>query len=157
MSKICFLIIKDQFLDDEKRMLSGLKTFVKKHGFGAFFYKGNDIEPQLKIDCDSIVISFADDFLYDNCERFLLLDTFCYNGKNNSIPFAKRMKLLQESVCFLASFSCKLELFLGLSGTLYEEYQHVSCTLDDFYDTICEYYPCVSMGFYEPDLHIMIE
>ena len=152
MSKICLGI-----LCNKRTTLSALrnqiKSVVESAGFGCFFdfsYK----EPLLNaylLD-NYVIFSIADNSTYDNCEMLLLPDGCMINGNENVCGFELRMKQMQDILKPILEIEAKIELFLGESGTQFDEFDEYEITLSDFLQITKQLNRIDS-----PDLHLILK
>ena len=153
MSKICIIIINNP-ADYNPAIRKNVASIIERHGLGVFFDSICD-EPLLTCFSNHCSIEIADTPSNNNCEMFLLPDSCYFNGKNNSYSFKNRMKILQEIIEFLYDSKFKLDLFLGDSGTDYDEFKTIKSLPHQLAEILCNnYYDnelCVTN-----DLHVII-
>lgn len=130
MSKICYMVVpkkrNDSFIKEE------IKKIFLSAGLGVTF----DIdyfEPALKnVSGNFLICSITDNPNCDNCELFLLADNCYYSGKKNSLPFFDRMEMLAQLISKLQDSPEDMELFLGDSGTEYDDFTEILITTAEF-------------------------
>lgn len=151
MSKICIAILNDDV--STERITTAIQPLLKRYNL-AVSYKLTYDEPLLEKYRNKAykMFSFADNVYYDNCEMFLLPDNCFFNGQKNSIPFQARMQLLEEIFERVLDFTPKIEVFIGDSGTRYDEFDRAHCKLYNFLDVSVMLNTEVP-----PDLHFVIE
>ncbi len=130
MSSICIFVFEKTDSDSELFIKNNINNVVNKYQRGAF-WDLNYEEPFLSKYIDSLVVSISDSVTFDNCEKLLLADDSCYNGESATQPFSERIKVIQECANFLISHAKIVHLYIGLSGTEYEDYDEESCCIND--------------------------
>ena len=150
LSKVCIVIIQDYINPTVlKRRIDDL---MESFGLGVF-YEQPVLEPFMSAFCKeySMICSLADNNKYDNCERFLLPDNCFYNGNTNSIPFMVRMSQLECLLRMILKVSKQVDVFIGNSGTLFDEYEHYQIGINEFADL-----SNMLNSFLEPNIHFAI-
>ncbi len=140
MSSLCLFKVPAFLLTD--RLKEETVHILSSRGL-ACFWKDTIQEPfveQLPDISSQSFFSIADDTCYDNCEMFVLPDGCFYNGRTNSIPFIKRMEVLQDVFSFFKCHGISAELFMGDSGGLLEEYHMFCCSIEEIPNIINRYY-----------------
>lgn len=134
MSKICLFVLpkaREQYYE----IVSQIEPLLHKNGIFPFWgitYQEPIFE---KIDVnDSIILSVADDSLYNNCDYLLLPDNCSINGRKNEIPFFNRMRIIQNVLQELSKHCSCIELFIADSGCGYDEYEEYQLNIRDFAD-----------------------
>ncbi len=97
------------------------------------------------------VLSVADNKNYDNCEMLLVPDNCYVNGEKSNSLFDNRMSNLKNILAAFFAFTREVHLFIGDSGVLFNEFMHLSLTLDDF----CMYAHKLN-SISAPDIHFII-
>ena len=148
MSQICICVANQNSIEKMgkiKELLHRCGLFV----FNELFY----VEPCLrKAQSESkVILSISDDAQFNNCEMLLLPDNCFYNGRSNNIPFSERMQLLKDVFELIVDKNSPIELFVGDSGTPYNDFEHHKITLQDFL-TVSANLNSVT----PPDLHLVI-
>ena len=131
MSKICLLVISSLGAD-----LNQLKTIIEqqvvKSGYGVFF-SVDYYEPAIEhYKESSLICSISDSAEFDNCEKFLLADNCYINGIRSEVPFYDRMKWLTNIIDQIICLPARVELFIGESGTSYEDFEEVYTSVPNF-------------------------
>lgn len=129
MSKICLALITNKSPEEEIRVR--IKEIVNHAGYEVFFYDRME-EPIIDEYLNSFIISFADSKKHDNCEMLLLPDGWYHNGITSSTPFISRVRIIESAIKELILQGCHVDLFIGDSGTLYEEFSHYKCNINEF-------------------------
>lgn len=154
MSKICVIVITNDVITSKSLVKEDLKKVASQYGNGIWFYEKYN-EPFIKHYCSYFVISFSDGPIYDNCEMLLLPDKCSYNGKINRNSFYDRIKIIEDTAKYLNTLGYAIEIFIGESGTEYEEFLKIECSLDDITNVICQNF--FNEGYFcENDLHIIL-
>lgn len=152
MSKGCFLIIpivpKGKWMEDIKKTISNCANNAGLRVYFDFQYT----EPIFDYYTGTAIIcSIADDPKFDNCDMLFLLDNCELNGRRNNRSLYERMQ--QISAFITALTFPQVELFIGDSGTLFEEYKTVETTVEYFSFAILQ-----EAEQYElPPLHIILK
>lgn len=154
MSKICAVVIANSTIIDKASIKNELRRIASQYGKGIWFYEKYE-EPFVKHFSKCFVISFSDSTVYDNCEMLLLPDGCSFNGKINNNSFCERMKVIEEATKCLNALGYNSEIFIGESGTDYEEFSEIKCSSDNISDIIYKNYTD-SYGVRENDLHIIL-
>lgn len=81
-----------------------------------------------RIPSDALKFHVTDSITSSNCEMLFLPDNCYYNGRTNSQPFAERMAFLTAISNVFAANRVVLELYIGMSGSLLDEYENISAT-----------------------------
>ena len=81
-----------------------------------------------KIPSDTLKFYVTDSVTSANCEMLFLPDNWFYNGRTNSQSFDERMAFLTEISKVFTANGVALELYIGTSGSLHDEYESVSAT-----------------------------
>lgn len=133
MSKICIVVIKNHNYLETDKIKEQIKMLFNNCGLGVFFEVAYS-EPFLERykNDEHLIFSISDNFEFDNCEMFLLPDRCKYNGQTNNIPFEKRMCDLKRIIEIILSFCHNIEIFIGDSGTNFEDFQFENIDLDCF-------------------------
>ena len=137
MSKICLALITNK--SPEKEVIARIKSIVNRVGYEVFFYDRME-EPIIDAYRNSYIISFADSKNHDNCEMLLLPNGWYYNGITNSLTFIFRMGVIKRVINELIGQGCHVEFFVGDSGTLYDEFCHYECNINEFSQLIATKY-----------------
>lgn len=134
MSKICLFVLQ-RAKEQNYEIVSKIELFLRKHSL-FLFWDTTYQEPFFdSIDRnDSIILSIADDSLYDNCDYLLLPDNCSINGLENPTPFLKRMKIIQDVIQEMSKYCSSMELFIADSGCGYDEYEECQINIRDFVD-----------------------
>ena len=152
MSKICLFVLpkaKGRYYE----IVSQIEPFLRKNGVFPFWGITYQEPIFKKIDVnDSIILSIADDGLYNNCDYFLLPDNCSINGCENEIPFFKRMRIIQNVLQELSKYCSNIELFIADSGCGYDEYEECQLDILDFVD--CS--NCLN-SLSPPDIHFVFK
>lgn len=152
MSKHCFLVVPLTAAGpDPEQLKIRIARGMRSAGLGVFFSFPYDDPVLARFSETVLVCSIADDTGYDNCEMLLLPDSCSYNGKQNPIPFGKRMRRL---AAVFASLSLPpFELLIGDSGTDCADYKEICTTIAQFPAAITQ-----ELAQYElPPLHLILE
>ncbi len=129
MSKICIFVLKPNTVFADRTILS---NSIHNLGYSVFF-DFNYTEPVAEHYKNSaFIFSLADDGYYDNCEKLLLPDNCVINDFKNEIPFIKRMQDLACLINTVLDKSSSLELFIGESGTDYNDFDSYSTNVNSF-------------------------
>ena len=153
LSKICYVVCIGM-LQPSVDVRVTVQNIVSKYGYHAFFE--HEYQEPLLDEYDSpFVISIADAPKHDNCEMLLLPDGYYYNGRTNTNSFVERMAVLRDVVIFLRSVGQSVELFLGTSGTAYDEFVEFHTSAEDIAQMLEKYY-CPPGQWMESDVHIII-
>ena len=114
MSKI--LVITLYNVAEPSEAVSIIRSVGKEYGIGVHFDIPQD-EPFLcEYGCPDLLFTISDGDETDNCERFLLPDGWTINSVENPIPFAHRMKVLQQFADSLNNICARVEILVGESG-----------------------------------------
>ena len=135
MSKICIMLVHNS-IDNTYNIISEIKHIVDDYGWGYFILDEID-EPFLHRNKSDLIISFSDNYVYDNCEMLLLPDDCIYNGKENKKTLFERMEMICNVVKFLKQNNHGVELYIGDSGTECEDYSEYACLPSILQNTIC--------------------
>lgn len=132
MSKICIGVISNNSTTIEE-IYNQIEPLLKELGLGCFFNLSYN-EPALKDYSmkDYLFFSIADSFEYDNCEMLLLPDECLFNNRRNPIPFTERLTQFKSILELIFNIVPKVELFIGDSGTLLDEFQEKRISITDF-------------------------
>lgn len=139
MSKICYLVLPISFSHQIKFRKETIDLF-SRCGVYIFTDLEFDYEPIWEYIKESFVISLADNPQYNNCEMLFLEDDHFSNGRYNDIPFIKRMSLLAEALKKVLNITKKAEIYIGVSGDEYEDFEIVQSDIDDFPQLMDEKY-----------------
>lgn len=131
MSKLCIAVFND--FSGVTKLKKQISHLLASQNLGVFFELSND-EPALsRFQSDDVVFcSLSDNFKVDNCEMLLLPDNCFSNGEQNTVPFQKRMKQIESVIKIILDSLQSVELFIGDSGVLWDEYTHYDIIVDDF-------------------------
>lgn len=130
MSKVCYLVIRT---DTNCSLIREVVTNAFLSLELGVDYNVEYEEPALsRYSHDYLICSITDGPNNSNCEEFLLADGCYYSGGKNNIPFLIRMRNLAWVVGKIESISSKVELFLGDSGTEYDDYREIIISAADF-------------------------
>jgi len=151
MSKICYALLQGS-MDCKRNILSEIKRIADRYGFGYYILKTID-EPFFDCNRSDFIISFSDNYIYDNCEMLLLPDGCTYNGKTSKTSFFERMTMIRNVTDLLKENHFRVELYVGESGTESEDYLDFSCESSDIPNVICKHLN----DFYDCNLHIIVE
>lgn len=137
MSKICILVLSKPGVN--MKLLEEITRLEADHIDCGVFFTFDYREPVIEQYKNSAFIcSFSDDYRFDNCEMLLLPDDCWSHTKTNLVPFHRRMELLRDAIvqiCITAQTD-KVDLFIGDSGTCYDDFELVQTTFSDFPDVI---------------------
>ena len=135
MSNICIGLIRAAQTEHQLLMEMLLKI-THEVGIGVSF--NIDWNEPIWDECDENMLFFSicDSSISANCEMLLLPDGWFYNGKMSSIPFADRMIFLQAIAAAVLNMGYSIEYYVGISGTLIEEYCESSVPLHNVADFI---------------------
>lgn len=153
MSKICVICVPS-IIDNKNYFISRIKQIVDHYGSGCFILEKIE-EPFFDYNNSEFIISFSDSYVYDNCEMLLLPDNCTYNGKTNKTPFCDRMAMIRDVAAFLRQAAFHVELYVGDSGTEYDDYLCHKCRPYSIPDVMCEYLN--DSNFHAHNLHIVVE
>lgn len=135
MSCSCTGVIRGVTLIEAEALLTELRTLLAGspiHIFCPPLYE----EPFLKAlpDGGRLVLSFADDPVYDNCERLFRANA------------AENMRLLAEAAALILHRGCQFELFIASdSGAPLEDYDTLPITPTDLQQRLTE--TCLAREF----------
>ena len=119
MSSICIGVIQPVVQEDFGKKLAEV---AGRYGRGITFEIGWH-EPVLdSLTGKVFVFSLFDYPGSENCEMLLLPDGCFLNGETNNISFRERMELLRDLAGIVLENGSSMEYYIGLSGTLPEEY-----------------------------------
>lgn len=133
MSMICILVASDLKVDDSM-FKTKVKEEVRKIGIGVFFNDINDLE-LLSLDNNGyyVACSFADSYVYNNCEGLFLPDNCWVNDYTNLIPFKHRMELISIVIESIMNMCRHVELYIGETGAnAIEDFIFCELNLSDF-------------------------
>ena len=92
----------------------------------------NWAEPILScFDMDAFTINVLDNLMSNNCDFLLLPDDWYINGLTNSMKFKDRMLLLRDISQTIINVNNTVNIYLGQSGTLPEEFTHFSIKVEE--------------------------
>ncbi len=151
MSLLCIIVFRKglEKTDLNKRIWKQAESY----GLGVSFNLGYE-EPilhKVQFDPSYVICSLSDGPTCDNCEMLLLPDFCCFNGKSNPIMFCERMHQIECILKTILTEVCKVELFIGYSGALWDEFSHLMLRLDDFLQTAS-----LLNSISPPNLHFVI-
>ena len=150
MSKI-FVMVVHNLINNKHNIISKIKHMVDYYGCGYFILDEID-EPFFNRNKSDLIISFSDNYVYDNCEMLLLPDDCIYNGKENKKTLFERMEMIYNVVKFLKQNNHRVELYIGDSGAECEDYLEYVCLPSVLQNTICD---CLN-NFSNDNLHIVV-
>lgn len=131
MSKICYLVLPREF-SSQLQFKKDIMDLFFRCGVYIFTDREYDYEPIWAYIKESFVISLADTSQYNNCEMLFLEDDHFSNEKYNDIPFMKRMSRLAETLKKVLNITKKAEIYIGVSGDEYEDFEIIQSDIDDF-------------------------
>ena len=154
MSLFCFCVV-DDYIEESKVQFYAIQIekIAKKNNIGIKFHV-DWIEPILShIKKDALFINLVDSPGSDNCELLFLPDGWYFNAQTNEKTFKERMRFLQEISDILIKDKHCVNLYLGQSGTLLEEFIFVELKKNELVDYLTK-----NIGLYGVDeaLHITI-
>lgn len=100
---------------------------------------------------DYLLFSISDAHYADNCEMFLLPDGCLINGKRNNMPFSERMSIFEKILLNILKKTQLIHLFVGDSGTAFDDYEEKCIDLFEFKDEIMHLNATTP-----PDLHFTL-
>ncbi len=131
MSRICYLVVSSME-KDPKTLRGSIEQYLDRKGYAAFFLYEYP-EPVLERYREGFLIcSISDNKTYDNCEMLLLPENCMFNGRRNVESYYYRMQILSGIISQIINMGYKAELFIGLSGDSYEDYEEVSISIKEF-------------------------
>lgn len=134
MSLFCFFVF-NMVEDKEINILKQeIKTLATQYDRDVNFFVDWS-EPILScIDINALVVNVLDSPKSNNCDFLLLPDDWYINGLTNSMDFKERMKFLQEIAQLMITKKCCVDVYLGQSGLLPEEYIHFTIKVNELID-----------------------
>ena len=153
MSKICLLVISNSGCEEKHLLKEEINSQISDAGYATFFQLGY-YEPLLNhYSKNTLICSIADNNSFDNCEMLWLPDNCSLNGRENTSLFFDRMSALSNSFSHIIKHTGQLELFVGYSGSEYEDFTHIRIKCSEFAH-IADCYLNDATAFM--DLHIVI-
>ena len=139
MSHICLCVISGITNEVEMKYIKRIiQSLADSSDYGLKF-SIDWIEPVVcKLDKNKLLISVQDSKTVDGCEMFLLPDDNIFYGYTNSKCFRERMVFLHQLSDIFLTIGYYVELYLGLSGTLPEEYEEFTVNRNNLIDLLSE-------------------
>lgn len=132
MSQVCMVIMDKNSLDT-CALNQIIDNIVPHLCFDIFLVTEHTALFLQEMNCDDkLILSFADDAQFDNCEMLLLPDGCFFGGYPNEIVFEDRMKQIETFLTIILNWTGTVELFVGYCGSYLHEYKHCNIHIKDF-------------------------
>ncbi len=154
MSKICVGIVKDLYGISRESVVSLLFNIASEYELHVRILCKKTEPFLMHYDNNMLVFSLSDNAMYDNCDFLLLPDNCLYGGQSNPESFLQRASRLSCFFGEIVNRGLKSELFIGVSGTAYDEFEEVNVLASNLKDVLVS-----KANQYErdPELHIFLE
>ena len=146
MSTICICVVNTRDDDTKFRVVESLQSIANASGRGVSFSIDWE-EPLLSfLDETCCIAAFYDNPDLRNCEMLLLPDNWTINGFTNVLPFKIRARFLNDVASVLLKFNNYVDFYIGLSGTLPDEFINITVKREDLVNYLFE-----TIGITGPD------
>ena len=153
MSNICVMVIGNIDKNDEEDIRLSVKQIVNLYGYGVFFELDFNC-PIIDFYQNSLIISFADDYRFNNCERLILPDNCMFNGIYNDNSLLDRMNRLMDVARFFQKYDVTTDIFIGDCGCKINEYYLLECKENELSSEISDFLN--NNVCYNQDVHVKI-
>ena len=153
MSAICIAVLQ---IDGPALIdCCDLAILEEEHGSGIRF-DGFYVEPFLESyrSIGGRLINFSDNSSVETCEALLCPDYCNVEQIESRCSFETRLKKIVQSVGYFKDKGARVELFLGESGETYDDYEHITCKIEQAVSVILSKYD-TSKAI--PSLHLIFK
>ena len=112
MSSSCCLMAFGLHID-KAELKNVIRQEVETRRWGVFF---DSCYLFPNVSKNTLIIDFADDFEWNNCERLVSPDNDWVNGEPNPVSFLERMQELETVMKKVAGYCDRMELYIGDGG-----------------------------------------
>lgn len=135
MSLFCLCVVESIRGNSEfASYMQQIESLAMRHNHGVKFFVDWYEPIVFRIPEEAFLVNILDNPKSDNCELLFLPDGWYNNGETSSLAFRERMNFLLDVTNTFINRKYRVDIYLGQSGTLPEEYSDIILTNKDLVD-----------------------